>query len=81
MMRILNFKAKKFIVGRSVSVIKTFVNGNTVLAVGEVGEIISEQTISLPDMNLFGIRVLEIEFLIHTVSVGEQIAEEYMKMI
>ncbi|KKM66894.1 hypothetical protein LCGC14_1476590 [marine sediment metagenome] len=80
-MRVLNFKAKKFIVGRNIVVKKTFVNGNVVLATGEIGKILSESIISLPDMNLFDIRVLEIEFSKNTVNLGESIAEEYMEMI
>ena len=80
-MRVLNFKAKKFIVGRKVIITKTFVNGNVILTIGEVGKIIRESIINLPDMNLFNIRVLELEFLRHTFSVGEQIAEKYMEMI
>lgn len=79
-MRVLNFKAKKFIVGRDVIVKKTFVNGNVVLATGEIGKILSESIISLPDMNLFNIRILEIKFLKNTINIGEPIAEEYMEM-
>ena len=80
-MRTLNFKARKFIVGRSVIIRLTFINGNIILTIGEVGKVIGESRLSLPDMNLFNLRVLEIEFKNHTLSVGEQIAEKYMEMI
>jgi hypothetical protein len=81
MMRVLNFKAKKFILGRKVIVKKTFVNASVILATGEIGKIISESHIDLPDMGLFNIRVLEIEFPNNTINIGEPIAEEYMEML
>ena len=77
-MRTLNFKTKKFRVGQSIVVIKTFVNGNVVLATGEIGKIVGESRVSLPDMNLFNIRVLDLEFGKNKFSVGQPIAEEYM---
>jgi hypothetical protein len=80
-MRVINFKAKKFIVGKKVIIIKTFVNGNFTFVVGEIGKILSEETINLPYMNLFDVRILEIEFSKSIISIGERIAEEYMEMI
>ena len=78
-MRVLNFRAKKFAIGSLVVIIKTFINGNIILATGETGKIISESFISLPDMNLFDIRILDIKFTRCTISVGELIAEKYME--
>lgn len=80
-MRVINFKAKKFIVGEKVVIIKTFINGNFTFVLGEIGKILSEETINLPFMNLFDVRILEIEFSKGTISIGEQIAEEHMEMI
>lgn len=77
-MRTINCKNKKFRIGQSVIMTKVYVNGKTILTNGTIGKIVSESIINLPDMGLFNIRVLDIHFLNTDLSIGEDVAKEYM---
>ncbi len=81
MMRILNFKAKKFAVGRMVMIKLKYQSGNINLDIGDCGKIVGESYVDLPDMGLFNIRVLDLDFGQHKFSVGEGIAETFMDAV
>ena len=51
------------------------------LLAGEIGVIIGEYIENVPDMGLFNIRVIEVEFKAHTINVGVSIAEVYMEQL
>ena len=80
-MRVLNFKSKRFAVGKNVRVIKTYQSGNVTLNIGDVGKITGESYHNLPDMNLFNIRVVDLDFGIYKISIGEAIAETFMETL
>ena len=80
-MRVLNFKSRKFAVGKNVVIVQTYQSGTVVLNIGDVGKITGESYHNLPDMNLFNIRVIDIDFGIHKVSIGEAIAEMFMETV
>lgn len=53
-------------------------SGQITLQVGAVGKIVGESYQTLPDLNLFNIRVIDLEFSTCKLSIGEGIAEVYM---
>lgn len=80
-MRTINKKAIKFDIGKKVIVKKRYDLGNINVNVGDIGVIINCGHISLPDMGLFDIRVIDIKFSNGTISMGEQICEQYMDIL
>ncbi|MHA1675802.1 MAG: hypothetical protein ACTSU6_01355 [Candidatus Njordarchaeales archaeon] len=80
-MRVLNFKAYKFAVGKQVKIISEYVINGTVLQVGEIGKIIKYETHSYPDIGLFGIKVIRFVFGTREVAMGQSIAELYMEVL
>jgi len=80
-MRVINRKAKPFAIGRKVIIVKDFKSGMIHLAIGEVGLIVGEHIENLPDMGLFNIRVIEIEFKAHKINIGVGIADTYMEQL
>lgn len=80
-MRILNFKSKKFAVGKKVIIVQTYQSGMITLNVGNIGKITGESYHDVPDMGLFNIRVVDLDFGIHKLSIGEVIAEMFMETI
>ena len=80
-MYVINSTASKFIIGKKVIITKPFTNGNVKLAVGERGFVKDAHFMSLPDMGLFNIRVVDLVFGNQSLHIGDQIAEEYMDTI
>ena len=78
-MRVLNFRARKFAIGKKVKLVMDFKSGSILLVAGCIGTIIGEHIENLPDMGLFNIRVLEIDFVKHRIAVGEAVADTYME--
>lgn len=80
-MRTLNFKARRFAVGKSVIIINEYKIGSVYLAVGDIGKIVGAAIHNYPDLGLFNIRVIDLEFFSYDVSMGQKIAEQYMEVI
>jgi len=80
-MYVINSTASKFIIGKKIIVIKPFTNGNIVLGVGDRGFVKDAHFMSIPDMGLFNIRVVDLVFGSQVLHIGDQIAEEYMDTI
>ena len=79
-MRIIN-SSNKFSVGSRVIVTKEFKSGMILLCVGAIGKIIGDHFETLPDIGLFNIRVVEIDFGQHKISVGESVAKQHMRTL
>ena len=80
MMKILNI-SKGFAVGKTVVAIKEFVNGSITVSIGDQG-IIKKITIeSFPDLSLFSIKILHMDFGKYEISMGDQVAESYFNII
>jgi hypothetical protein len=78
-MRVINYRYSRFPIGRSVQVIKEYINGMIHLRVGDVG-VVTDLTIEqLPDFGLFDIRIVHFEFGPHKFGLNEDIAKEYME--
>jgi hypothetical protein len=77
-MRTINSNPSPYKVGRRVVVTKLFSSGSVLLHVGDVGMIERIETHSLPDFGLFNVKVYDISFIGHDVSIGEGIVQEYM---
>jgi len=81
-MKTLNISSlKRFAVGKTVIAIKEFVNGSITISVGDQGVIKKITIESFPDLGLFNIRVLHMDFGKHEVGMGDQIAEGYFNVI
>lgn len=80
-MRVINQKAKRFAVGKNVVVKKQYVSGMITLLIGAKGLITGSSIHSLPDMNLFNIRVIDLMFPNCVLSIAEQIANEYLEEV
>lgn len=80
-MRILNISSKRFAVGKTIIAVKKFINGSITISVGDRGVIKKITIESFPDLGLFNIRILHIDFGKHEVSMGDQIAEGYFDVI
>ena len=80
-MFVINSTASKFIIGKRVIIIEPFSNGNVKLAIGDRGIVKDAHFMSLPDMGLFNIRVVDLIFGNQALHIGDQIAEEYMDTI
>ena len=80
-MYVINSTASKFTIGKQVIMIKSFANGSITLTVGERGIVKDAHFMSLPDMGLFNIRVVDLVFGSKILHIGDQIAEEYMDTI
>lgn len=78
-MRVINFKSHKFVVGKRVMVKTPYQSGNITLNIGDVGLITGVSFETLLQFNLINIRVLDIDFGKHKISVGEGIAETYFQ--
>lgn len=78
-MRTINYKSRKFAIGKSVIVIQTYVFGAIRLSVGDVGKVVGESYTNLPYFGLFDIRVIDMDFNGQRVSMGEAIAEVYLE--
>lgn len=80
MIKILNF-SNKFAIGKRVVAIKEFKNGSLLISVGDEG-IIDKVTIeSFPDIGLFNLKILHIDFGNKHLSMGEEVAEGYFNII
>ena len=77
-MFVINSTASKFIIGKHIIIIKAYVNGNIKLNIGDRGIVKGAHFMSLPDMGLFNIRVVDLVFGNQVLHIGDQIAEEYM---
>jgi hypothetical protein len=80
-MRVVNFHAQKFSVGKTLIIIKPYTSGNVVLSVGATGIIERITVESFPDLMLFDIRILHVRFGKHTFGLNEKLAEEYMDVV
>lgn len=80
-MFVINSTASKFIIGKRVVITKPFTNGNVKLNVGDRGFVKDAHFMSLPDMGLFNIRIVDLVFGNQVLHIGDQIAEEYMDTI
>lgn len=78
-MKTINFRAKKFAVGCILKAVKAYKCGSIVIQVGEVGRVVKEKTSDYPDLGLFRIRVIDIQFSLHKVSMGESVADMYFE--
>jgi len=79
-MKILNIN-KKFTVGKTVVAIKEFTNGSVKIAIGDFGVIRKITIESFPDLGLFDIKILHMDFGKHELSMGDQIAEDYFNIV
>jgi len=80
-MRVLNFKAHKFAIGKSVIIVNEYKCGAIYLAAGDTGKIVGAEVHNYPDLGLFNIRVIDLEFFSCDISMGEKVAEQYMKIL
>ena len=78
-MRVLNFRAQKFAIGKKVVAVQQYISGNIFIDIGEVGEIVGEAYHDLPDLNMFNIRVIDIDFGLQKISLGEAVAEMFVE--
>lgn len=78
-MRVINSKTRKFRVGSKVRITRVYQSGNITLNVGDIGKITGQKFYNLPDMGLFNIRVIDINFGKHKISIGVAIAEMHME--
>jgi hypothetical protein len=79
-MRVINF-TPKFAVGKNIVTIKEFKDGFKHICVGDKG-IVDKITIeSFPDLNLYNLRILHMDFGNNQLSMGEEIAYKYFKVI
>ncbi len=80
-MFVLNSTSSKFLIGKSVIITKSYTNGQIKLQTGDKGLVVGAHLMSLPDMGLFNIRIIEVIFGIKTVNLSDSIAEEYMEIV
>jgi hypothetical protein len=71
----------KFSIGQKVKVFKTYVLGNTSIKIGSIGKIVDIHILNLPDLMLFNIRVLDVDFDGEIISAAEDIINNHMKII
>jgi len=79
-MKILNIN-KKFAIGKTVVAFKEFVSGSITISVGDQGVIKKITVESFPDLGLFNIRIVHMDFGKHEISMGDQVAEDYFNII
>lgn len=79
-MKTLNI-GKKFAVGKKVIAIKEFINGSITVSVGDCGIIKQITTESFPDIGLFNLKILHMDFKKFEISMGKQVAEGYFNVI
>ena len=77
-MKIINFKSHKFSIGKKVIVKVPYKIGTIILPIGAIGRVINVSYENLPAFGLINIKILEIDFGKHKVSMGESIADTYM---
>lgn len=80
-MRTLNAAGHQFSVGKTIVVVKEYKAGTTILKTGTVGYISSVEVQSFPDIGLFDIRILGLDFGTQVVHMGEPVAREYMRLL
>ena len=80
-MFVLNSTSSKFLIGKSVIIVKPYTNGQIKLQSGDKGLITGAHLMSIPDMGLFNIRIIEVSFGTKTINLSDVIAEEYMEII
>ena len=79
-MKTINF-SNKFAVGKFIVAIKDFTSGSIKVCTGDKG-IINKITIeSFPDIGLFSIRILYMDFKKYKLSMGEEVAKQYFNII
>ena len=76
-MKTLNFNSKGFAVGRTVTAFKEYKQGMTCIAIGDKGTIDKITIESFPDLGLFNLRIVHMNFGIQQVSIGEEPAKEF----
>lgn len=79
-MRILNFNSKTFAVGRTITTIKEYQQGNIHILIGDKGTIEKITVESFPDMGLFNLKIIHMDFGLQQLSMGEEVAERYFKV-
>ena len=79
-MKVINFSAGRFAVGRTVIMRQPYVNGNIVLVPGDRGTITDITVETFTDLGIFDLRVVHIDFGKCKLSMGEQIAKNYLRV-
>ena len=79
-MRTINSNSS-FSVGRRVETFKAYILGNILIDVGRIGKITDVRRITLVDLLLFNIRVLDIDFDGEIISASESIIKNHMRLI
>lgn len=76
-MRVLNFKTRGFAVGRTITAIKEYKQGMLHITVGTKGVVEKITVESFPDLGLFNLRIIHMNFGLQQLSMGEEVAEGY----
>ena len=79
-MKILNF-SNKFAIGKHIIAVKEFKYGSIKISVGDKGTINKITIESFPDIGLFNLKILHMDFGNHQLSMGEEVAEGYFNII
>ena len=77
----LNFKSQKFAIGKTVIVIQDYKIGSIFISKGETGIITGAKKHNYPDLGLFDILVVDFKFALCDLSMGEKVAEQYIKVL
>jgi len=80
-MRTINLHYHKFKVGNKVKMIKPYSNGIVKLNIGDLGIIKSISIEHLPDIGLFDLRILHLDFIKYKISMGDDVAKEFMDVV
>lgn len=79
-MKVINFSAGRFAIGRSVIMTHPYVGTNIVLVPGDKGVITSITIETFADLGIFDLRIIHIDFGKCKISMGEQIAKNYLRV-
>jgi hypothetical protein len=83
-MRVINSRGSgKFAKGQRVLVVKDFYLSikSLRLTKGEVGQVVDVFVDSIPDLGLFNVRILSINFSRQVITIGQSVIEDYIKPI
>ena len=73
-----NAHAQRFLAGKKVIVKKSYKSGSVALSIGDIGLITKISVENFPDLGLFDLRIIHMEFSHVKLSMGEGVADTFM---